>query len=77
MPLVACQGSTFMTISSDGHSLFTSVTWDLAHEQLVLGDADGIVQVWNTYTGSVSTLHYSVLGGTNNYVCNKLVLLEL
>lgn len=47
------QGNTFMTIESDGHSLFTSVAWDLAHEQLVLADASGVVQVWNTYTESV------------------------
>lgn len=42
-----------MTIESDGHHLFTSVAWDLAHEQLVLADYSGVVQVWNTYTGSV------------------------
>ncbi|CAM9561047.1 unnamed protein product, partial [Hapterophycus canaliculatus] len=45
------QGKTFMTIESE--SLFTSVTWDLAHEHLVLGDASGVVQVWNTYTESL------------------------
>lgn len=42
-----------MTIESDGHHLFTSVAWDLAHEQLVLADYSGVLQVWNTYTGSV------------------------
>lgn len=47
------QGSTFMTILVDGHHLFTSVAWDLAHEQLVIADASGVVQVWNTYTESV------------------------
>ncbi|CAN0464501.1 unnamed protein product [Ectocarpus sp. 12 AP-2014] len=47
------QGNTFMTIESDGHNLFTSVAWDLAHEQLVLADASGVVQVWNTYTESL------------------------
>lgn len=40
-----------MTIESE--SLFTSVAWDLAHEHLVLGDASGVVQIWNTYTESV------------------------
>lgn len=49
------QGSTFMTIKVDGHHLFTSVAWDLAHEQLVIADASGVVQVWNTYTESVRT----------------------
>lgn len=43
-----------MTIESDGHHLFTSVAWDLAHEQLVIADSSGVVQVWNTYTESVS-----------------------
>lgn len=47
------QGSTFTTIEVDGHHLFTSVAWDLAHEQLVIADASGVVQVWNTYTESV------------------------
>ncbi|CAM9120840.1 unnamed protein product, partial [Scytosiphon promiscuus] len=45
------QGKTFMTIESE--SLFTSVAWDLAHEHLVLGDASGVVQIWNTYTESL------------------------
>lgn len=56
------QGNTFMTIESDGHSLFTSVAWDLAHEQLVLADASGVVQVWNTYTESVRLLSVTVPG---------------
>ena len=47
------QGSTFMTIENNDHQLFTSVAWDLAHEQLVLADASGVVQIWNTYTESV------------------------
>lgn len=42
-----------MTIENNDHQLFTSVAWDLAHEQLVLADASGVVQIWNTYTESV------------------------
>lgn len=42
-----------MTIENNDHQIFTSVGWDLAHEQLVLADASGVVQVWNTYTESV------------------------
>lgn len=67
------QGSTFMTINSDRHSLFTSVTWDLAHEHLVLADAEGVVQIWNTYTGSVSTLHDRLLGSSNDHVYHKFL----
>lgn len=48
-----------MSLESDGHALFTSVAWDLAHEQLVLADAAGVVQVWNTYTGSVCLTAYT------------------
>lgn len=47
------QGNTFMTIENNDHQLFTSVAWDLAHEQLVLADTSGVVQIWNTYTESV------------------------
>lgn len=50
-----------MTIASDGQHLFTSVAWDLAHEQLVVADASGVVQVWNTYTGSVRWCRHVVL----------------
>lgn len=42
-----------MTIENNDRQLFTSVAWDLAHEQLVLADASGVVQIWNTYTESV------------------------
>lgn len=42
-----------MTIYNNDHHVFTSVAWDLAHEQLVLADAAGVVQIWNTYTESV------------------------
>lgn len=42
-----------MTIENNDHHIFTSVAWDLAHEQLVLADDAGVVQVWNTYTESV------------------------
>eukprot|EP00903_Cladosiphon_okamuranus_P006728 g6565.t1 len=47
------QGNTFMTIENNDRQLFTSVAWDLAHEQLVLADASGVVQIWNTYTESL------------------------
>eukprot|EP00752_Nemacystus_decipiens_P009558 g8538.t1 len=47
------KGSIFMTIENDERQLFTSVAWDLAHEQLVLADASGVVQIWNTYTESL------------------------
>lgn len=39
---------------SKRQSIFTSVAWDLAHELLVLADASGTVQMWNTYTKSAS-----------------------
>lgn len=52
------QGNTFMTIENNDHQLFTSVAWDLAHEQLVLADASGMVQIWNTYTESVRDTWY-------------------
>lgn len=42
-----------MTIENGDRHLFTSVAWDLAHEQLVLADDAGVVQIWNTYTESV------------------------
>ncbi len=42
-----------MAIENDHRQLFTSVAWDLAHEQLVLADSAGVVQIWNTYTESV------------------------
>lgn len=42
-----------MAIENDHRHLFTSVAWDLAHEQLVLADSAGVVQIWNTYTESV------------------------
>ena len=37
--------------------MLTSAAWDLAHEQLVMADVLGVVQIWNTYTGSVSNYH--------------------
>ncbi|CAM9333629.1 unnamed protein product, partial [Discosporangium mesarthrocarpum] len=47
------QGNVFMTIEADWggrQQLFTGAAWDLAYEQLVIGDASGVVQVWNTYS---------------------------
>ena len=51
------QGSVFSTFESKAGGMLTSAAWDLAHEQLVMADVLGVVQIWNTYTGSVSNYH--------------------